>query len=480
MNVLYHFRTQGRGAEGVHIAGVANAFESMGHQLVFSNPSGRDPRKPVENDASTGSARAGLLRRFASRAPGVAFEAAEIGYNAASLAANARKIRTHGIDFIYERHAFFLCSTAGLAKAFDIPLVVEVNELVGDDRVRAQPALAPLARLADRVTFSRADVIVVVSPHLKRRMIEMGVEGDKILVQPNGVPASEVAAAETGGTRGAAVRARYGLEGEIVIGFVGLFLDWHRLDWMVEAFASLRPAERGITLMMVGDGPSESFAEVGRRLGVDAKILEQLGAGAGQDRRTAERCASRATDRGRQALVAGERRQGIDGCLIDVAGAGHDATECIGSSRAHRLTGLGTVHDHNDAGQVAITTGAAERDQGRNCDGVVGALSRLNQVAGGTADRERSGVEVGNRLCGGGGGDLGFHARAARADTLEHLRDATGEALDGDRRLEVLIDASAVDLLRTSRVLRDQDDLHLREVRAVLAELEHAIDQHRL
>ena len=98
-------------------------------------------------------------------------------------------------------------------------------------------------------------------------------EGDKILVQPNGVPASEVAAAETGGTRGAAVRARYGLEGEIVIGFVGLFLDWHRLDWMVEAFASLRPAERGITLMMVGDGPSESFAEVGRRLGVDAKIL---------------------------------------------------------------------------------------------------------------------------------------------------------------------------------------------------------------
>ncbi len=273
MNVLYHFRTQGRGAEGVHIAGVANAFESMGHQLVFSNPSGRDPRKPVENDASTGSARAGLLRRFASRAPGVAFEAAEIGYNAASLAANARKIRTHGIDFIYERHAFFLCSTAGLAKAFDIPLVVEVNELVGDDRVRAQPALAPLARLADRVTFSRADVIVVVSPHLKRRMIEMGVEGDKILVQPNGVPASEVAAAETGGTRGAAVRARYGLEGEIVIGFVGLFLDWHRLDWMVEAFASLRPAERGITLMMVGDGPSESFAEVGRRLGVDAKIL---------------------------------------------------------------------------------------------------------------------------------------------------------------------------------------------------------------
>ncbi len=39
MNILFHFRTQGAGAEGVHIAGMAGAFRHLGHRIVFSSPS---------------------------------------------------------------------------------------------------------------------------------------------------------------------------------------------------------------------------------------------------------------------------------------------------------------------------------------------------------------------------------------------------------------------------------------------------------
>ena len=44
MNILYHFRTQGTGAEGVHISGIASALEKLGHQVHFSSPTGVDPR----------------------------------------------------------------------------------------------------------------------------------------------------------------------------------------------------------------------------------------------------------------------------------------------------------------------------------------------------------------------------------------------------------------------------------------------------
>ena len=60
MTILYHFRTRGTGAEGVHIAGIANAFEELGHRVVFSSPLGRDPRATAgENPFASGPRGAG-------------------------------------------------------------------------------------------------------------------------------------------------------------------------------------------------------------------------------------------------------------------------------------------------------------------------------------------------------------------------------------------------------------------------------------
>jgi hypothetical protein len=35
MRILYHFRTQGTGAEDVHISGIATAFEQLGHRAAI-------------------------------------------------------------------------------------------------------------------------------------------------------------------------------------------------------------------------------------------------------------------------------------------------------------------------------------------------------------------------------------------------------------------------------------------------------------
>src|SRR5207253_6698942 len=81
MKILYHFRTQGTGAEGVHIAGIANAFVQLGHAVVFTSPTGIDPRTTAGADPFGSRQRRSLLARLASRAPGFIFELLELAYN---------------------------------------------------------------------------------------------------------------------------------------------------------------------------------------------------------------------------------------------------------------------------------------------------------------------------------------------------------------------------------------------------------------
>jgi glycosyltransferase involved in cell wall biosynthesis len=250
MNILFHFRIQGTGAEGVHIAGMAGAFRALGHRVVFSSPGSIDPTATAGENPFR-SSRKGLLSRLAASAPRIVFELMEIAYNAFAGRRLGALLRSEKFDVIYERHAFFLCVTALLAKRFRVPLVVEVNELAGDERIRAQPWLLPLARWADRITFQRARVIVVVSPHLQRRIEAMGIRPENILVLPNAVDEKALKMAADP----APIRARLGTESAIVIGFAGWFVPWHKLEMLVAEFARLAASQPELRLMLVGDGP---------------------------------------------------------------------------------------------------------------------------------------------------------------------------------------------------------------------------------
>ena len=250
MNILYHFRTQGTGAEGVHISGIATAFERLGHRVIFSSPTGVDPRTTAGANPFAEKQRRSLLARLAAHAPALVFELLEIAYNLVAAARNRALLARENCTLIYERHAFFLCATAFLAQRRRLPLVVEVNELAGDERVRADPWLLPLARLADRLTFQRASLIVVVSPHLRRRIAALGIAPEKILVLPNAVSTESLDTP----AEGAPVRARHHCTDAIVIGFVGWFVAWHRLDQLLDAFAPLARDEPRLRLLLVGDG----------------------------------------------------------------------------------------------------------------------------------------------------------------------------------------------------------------------------------
>ena len=250
MNILYHFRTRGTGAEAVHIAGIACAFEKLGGRVVFSSPTGIDPRQSAGSNPYKDPGKPGLLSRISRRCPAFLFELLEIGYNISAWLRNRALMKKERFDLIYERHAFFLVSSALQARAHGIPLVVEVNELVGDNRVRKQPWLTPLAQLFDKIVFRQARIIVVVSPHLKRRIEALGVTSEKVLVLPNAVNAEDYAQPADG----ALMRTRFGGQEDIVIGFIGWFVEWHRLDLLLDVFAELARTRPLLRLVLVGEG----------------------------------------------------------------------------------------------------------------------------------------------------------------------------------------------------------------------------------
>lgn len=260
LNILYHFRVRGLGAEGVHIAGIVNGFRALGHSVRFVSPTNIDPTLPptVGPHVSTLLPQTALLHKLADLAPQPFFEFMELCYNFLAIFRLWRSVHVRRPDFIYERYAFFNFSGALIAKKKNVPFVVEVNELSGHKRVRGQFFIRLCSAIEKRI-LRQADLIVTVSEFLNR---EVSAQVDKnktiVLTIPNGVPATwlERHVAMTQVTN---LRERLNLRGKKVICFVGGLVHWHNFDLLLLALRDLRAIEKDVVVLMVGDGPMRQY-----------------------------------------------------------------------------------------------------------------------------------------------------------------------------------------------------------------------------
>jgi len=108
--------------------------------------------------------------------------------------------------------------------------------------------LSGLAAWCDRRCFRKASLILTVSPYLRRRIAELGIAADKILVLPNAVDKHTAERPADGSS----VRDRFGLENCVVIGFAGWFVRWHGLKELLDRFAELDPVRNNLRLLLVG------------------------------------------------------------------------------------------------------------------------------------------------------------------------------------------------------------------------------------
>jgi glycosyltransferase involved in cell wall biosynthesis len=158
--------------------------------------------------------------------------------------------------FVYQRYSLLNSAGALLAARLRVPFVLEFNgsEIWVARHWGRRLRHEKFATTIEDAVLQRADLIVVVSSPLRAELVARGIDSAKILVNPNGVD-PDIYGPEVDGS---AVRARYGLQGKTVIGFIGTFGRWHGAEVLVDSLGRLidrRPELRdGVRLLMVGDG----------------------------------------------------------------------------------------------------------------------------------------------------------------------------------------------------------------------------------
>jgi glycosyltransferase involved in cell wall biosynthesis len=259
MKILYHHRTLGDGAEGVHIHSMIDAFEALGHEVAVES---------LARPAGAGQGDAGMLATLRRRLPQGVFEAGALAANIVEFRAMRQGLRAMAPSFVYTRHALFDLGGVQAAVRARIPVVLEVNRLYTAKTMgQFEPLTFPrLAARLERKVLRLSDVVVAVSTPLRRQIEEAAGDDLNILVLPNGADPDLFDPARIDGRE---VRARYGVANCFIVGWVGVLRSWHGLDLLLRAAQRIPEA----VVLIVGDGPARSEVEqLAESLGMSQRV----------------------------------------------------------------------------------------------------------------------------------------------------------------------------------------------------------------
>jgi glycosyltransferase involved in cell wall biosynthesis len=257
MHFTYNHRTMGRSSQAMHIHGLVEALKAAGHEVVIVSPPGVDPLKSAglmpflrKGDRAQGFQR--IWRHISRECPQFMFEIIELLYNLLLPFRLLPALLRRKDSVLYERHAYFMFMGVLLGKCLGRTVVLEVNELAGFKRARGL-IMERLVRRIDAWIFSWADHILCVSRVLAAEVQRRGASGERVHVLPNAISPNRF----RGSGPRQPLRARLGIDGSIVIGHVGLFLFYDRLDVLIEVVKGIRERHPEVKLLLVGDGPEK-------------------------------------------------------------------------------------------------------------------------------------------------------------------------------------------------------------------------------
>lgn len=273
MKILYHHRTQANDGQAVHIRALQRAFRETGH--VVEEVGLVDQGAEAPDRAEPGRSKWAWVTRL----PRFMLELAEYSYSLVARRRIVAAARRFQPDLIYERYAFGNFGGVAAARQLGLPLVLEVNSpLVDELSLTRGLTLKKLARRIETGILNGASIICVVTRVLGDLLIDLGADPDKILVTPNGVHPAAFDYESLGGRALLTARARraFGLPsergaGEVVLGFVGYFRAWHRLDLVLQMLAE--PGFEALRFVIIGEGPVEAeLREQATQLGVAERV----------------------------------------------------------------------------------------------------------------------------------------------------------------------------------------------------------------
>jgi len=274
MRILYHHRTQAEDGQAVHIRALIDAFEALGHDIHEVSLVKRANDTPVApGRAADRSSRWGWVTRL----PRFARELAEYGYNALAKQALLKEAVSFEPDFLYERYAFGNAAGIQAARRLGKPIVLEVNSPMVLELQKTRGLSFPrLARRLEDFIFCSADRVCAVTEVLAEMLVEHGVDRERILVTPNGVDLERYRVDDPAAARTEALRelglVGGPLENPLVLGFVGYYRPWHRLDVCLRALE--HPDLQHAVLALIGHGPArEELAREAAERGLSERLF---------------------------------------------------------------------------------------------------------------------------------------------------------------------------------------------------------------
>ena len=181
-----------------------------------------------------------------------------------------RPMAADGVQIIYQRYSMNNLAGILLARWLRVPLLLEANN--SEVVMRRQFSRLTFRRLAtamERFILSRADAVVTVSERNLETFKTLRVPVDRVQVVPNGVNADVFSPERTDGQ----LRREMGLEGKVVIAFVGLFYPWHGVSYLAKAFVRVAAAVPEAHLLLVGDGDErETVRSILSEAGLESRV----------------------------------------------------------------------------------------------------------------------------------------------------------------------------------------------------------------
>ena len=161
-----------------------------------------------------------------------------------------------------------------LRESTGIPLIYEVRgfpEMTWAVRAGGESAsVYELRRRAETRCMMEADAVVTLSGVMKDHIVSRGVPADRVWVVPHMIDIEAIAPTP----RSPELVQRYGLEGKVVVGYLGTLVDYEGIDLLLRALAELASAHPALTGLIVGGGPAEpSLRALAKELGIDDRVV---------------------------------------------------------------------------------------------------------------------------------------------------------------------------------------------------------------
>jgi len=127
-----------------------------------------------------------------------------------------------------------------------------------------------LVRYLETVACRIVKSVIVICEGLKSDLLLRNISEKKIWIAPNAIEPDEFQIAP----RNDRLVKEYGLDGSIVLGFLGSFYHYEGLDLLIDAVAKLAREVPNLKLLLAGGGPArETLEDQVRTLGIEKKVV---------------------------------------------------------------------------------------------------------------------------------------------------------------------------------------------------------------